>query len=199
MADIEKNTVNFQDNYDGKEQEPIVLPARYPNILVNGAGGIAVGMATNIAPHNLGEVIEAALAIMENGQLSDEELLEIIPGPDFPTGGLIMGRSGARQGVMTGRGSVTVRAKTEIEEIRKDRLAIITTQLPYQVNKANLQKKIVSLVNEKKIEGVSAVRDESDRVGMRLVIELKRDAVPEVVLNQLFRYCLLYTSDAADE
>ena len=160
----------------------------YPNILVNGAGGIAVGMATNIAPHNLGEVIEAALAIMENGQLSDEELLEIIPGPDFPTGGLIMGRSGARQGVMTGRGSVTVRAKTEIEEIRKDRLAIITTQLPYQVNKANLQKKIVSLVNEKKIEGVSAVRDESDRVGMRLVIELKRDAVPEVVLNQLFRY-----------
>ena len=188
LADIEKNTVNFQDNYDGKEQEPIVLPARYPNILVNGAGGIAVGMATNIAPHNLGEVIEAALAIMENGQLSDEELLEIIPGPDFPTGGLIMGRSGARQGVMTGRGSVTVRAKTEIEEIRKDRLAIITTQLPYQVNKANLQKKIVSLVNEKKIEGVSAVRDESDRVGMRLVIELKRDAVPEVVLNQLFRY-----------
>jgi len=188
LADIEKNTVNFQDNYDGKEQEPIVLPARYPNILVNGAGGIAVGMATNIAPHNLGEVIEAALAIMENGQLSDEELLEIIPGPDFPTGGLIMGRSGARQGVMTGRGSVTVRAKTEIEEIRKDRLAIVTTELPYQVNKANLQKKIVSLVNEKKIEGVSAVRDESDRVGMRLVIELKRDAVPEVVLNQLFRY-----------
>ena len=196
LADIEKNTVNFQDNYDGKEQEPIVLPARYPNILVNGAGGIAVGMATNIAPHNLGEVIDAALAIMENGQLSDEELLEIIPGPDFPTGGLIMGRSGARQGVMTGRGSVTVRAKTEIEEIRKDRLAIITTQLPYQVNKANLQKKIVSLVNEKKIEGVSAVRDESDRVGMRLVIELKRDAVPEVVLNQLFRYTPMQQNSA---
>ena len=165
-----------------------MLPARYPNILVNGAGGIAVGMATNIAPHNLGEVIDATLAIMENGQLSDDELLEIIPGPDFPTGGQIMGRSGARQGVMTGRGSVTVRAVTAIEEIRKDRFAIVTTELPYQVNKANLQKKIVSLVNEKKIEGVSAVRDESDRVGMRLVVELKRDAVPEVVLNQLFRY-----------
>jgi DNA gyrase subunit A len=188
LADIEKNTVNFQDNYDASESEPIVLPARYPNILVNGAGGIAVGMATNIAPHNLGEVIDATLALMENGQLSDEELLEIIPGPDFPTGGFIMGRSGARQGVMTGRGSVTVRAKTEIEEIRKERFAIVTTELPFQVNKANLQKKIVSLVNDKKIEGVSAVRDESDRVGMRLVVELKRDAVPEVVLNQLFRY-----------
>ena len=188
LADIEKNTVNFQDNYDASEREPVVLPARYPNILVNGAGGIAVGMATNIAPHNLGEVIDATLAIMENGQLSDDELLEIIPGPDFPTGGQIMGRSGARQGVMTGRGSVTVRAVTAIEEIRKDRFAIVTTELPYQVNKANLQKKIVSLVNDKKIEGVSAVRDESDRVGMRLVVELKRDAVPEVVLNQLFRY-----------
>ena len=188
LADIEKNTVNFQDNYDASEQEPVVLPARYPNILVNGAGGIAVGMATNIAPHNLGEVIDATLALMENGQLSDDELLEIIPGPDFPTGGQIMGRSGARQGVLSGRGSVTVRAVTEIEEIRKDRFAIVTTELPYQVNKANLQKKIVSLVNDKKIEGVAAVRDESDRVGMRLVVELKRDAVPDVVLNQLFRY-----------
>ncbi len=188
LADIEKNTVNFQDNYDSSEREPVVLPARYPNILVNGAGGIAVGMATNIAPHNLGEVIDATLALMANGQLTDDELLEIIPGPDFPTGGEIMGRSGARQGVMTGRGSVTVRAQTTIEEIRKDRFAIITTELPFQVNKANLQKKIVYLVNDKKIEGVSAVRDESDRVGMRLVVELKRDAVPEVVLNQLFRY-----------
>jgi len=188
LADIEKNTVNFQDNYDASEREPVVLPARYPNILVNGAGGIAVGMATNIAPHNLGEVIDATLALMENGQLSDDELLEIIPGPDFPTGGQIMGRSGARQGVLTGRGSVTVRAVTAVEEIRKDRFAIVTTELPYQVNKANLQKKIVSLVNDKKIEGVAAVRDESDRVGMRLVVELKRDAVPDVVLNQLFRY-----------
>ncbi len=188
LADIEKNTVNFQDNYDSSEQEPVVLPARFPNILVNGAGGIAVGMATNIAPHNLGEVIEATLALMENGQLSDDELLEIIPGPDFPTGGQIMGRSGAKQGVLTGRGSVTVRAVTAIEEIRKDRFAIVATELPYQVNKANLQKKIVALVNDKKIEGVSGVRDESDRVGMRLVVELKRDAVPEVVLNQLFRY-----------
>ena len=188
LADIEKNTVNFQDNYDASESEPVVLPARFPNILVNGAGGIAVGMATNIAPHNLGEVIDATLALMENGQLSDQDLLGIIPGPDFPTGGLIMGQSGARQGVLTGRGSVTVRAKTTIEEIRKDRFAIVATELPYQVNKANLQKKIVSLVGEKKIEGISAVRDESDRVGMRLVIELKRDAVPEVVLNQIFRY-----------
>ena len=188
LADIEKNTVNFQDNYDASESEPVVLPARFPNILVNGAGGIAVGMATNIAPHNLGEVIDATLALMENGQLSDQDLLDIIPGPDFPTGGLIMGQSGARQGVLTGRGSVTVRAKTTIEEIRKDRFAIVATELPYQVNKANLQKKIVSLVGEKKIEGISAVRDESDRVGMRLVIELKRDAVPEVVLNQIFRY-----------
>jgi len=188
LADIEKNTVNFQDNYDSSEQEPVVLPARFPNILVNGAGGIAVGMATNIAPHNLGEVIDATLALMENGQLSDDELLEIIPGPDFPTGGQIMGRSGAKQGVLTGRGSVTVRAVTAIEEIRKDRFAIVATELPYQVNKANLQKKIVALVNDKKIEGVSGVRDESDRVGMRLVVELKRDAVPEVVLNQLFRY-----------
>ena len=188
LADIEKNTVNFQDNYDASEREPVVLPARYPNILVNGAGGIAVGMATNIAPHNLGEVIDATLALMENGQLSDDELLEIIPGPDFPTGGQIMGRSGARQGVLTGRGSVTVRAVTTVEEIRKDRFAIVTTELPYQVNKANLQKKIVSLVNDKKVEGVAAVRDESDRVGMRLVVELKRDAVPDVVLNQLFRY-----------
>ena len=191
LADIEKNTVNFQENYDASETEPIVLPSRFPNILVNGAGGIAVGMATNIAPHNLGEVVDAAIAILENGKLTDEELLEIIPGPDFPTGALIMGRSGARSGVLTGKGSVTLRAVTAIEEIRKDRMAIVVTELPYQVNKANMIKKIAGLVNEKRIEGISAVRDESDRVGMRVVIELKRDAVPDVVLNQLFRYSQL--------
>ena len=188
LADIEKNTVNFQENYDASETEPVVLPSRFPNILVNGAGGIAVGMATNIAPHNLGEVIDATLALMDDGNLSDEDLLEIIPGPDFPTGALIMGRSGARSGVLTGKGSVTMRAVTEVEEIRKDRFAIIVTELPYQVNKANMIKKIAALVNEKRIEGISAVRDESDRVGMRVVIELKRDAVADVVLNQLFRF-----------
>ncbi len=188
LADIEKNTVNFQENYDASETEPVVLPSRFPNILVNGAGGIAVGMATNIAPHNLGEVVDATLALMDDGNLSDEDLLEIIPGPDFPTGALIMGRSGARAGVLTGKGSVTMRAVTEVEEIRKDRFAIVVTELPYQVNKANMIKKIAALVNEKRIEGISAVRDESDRVGMRVVIELKRDAVADVVLNQLFRF-----------
>ncbi len=191
LADIEKNTVNYQENYDSSETEPVVLPSRFPNILVNGAGGIAVGMATNIAPHNLGEVIDASIAILENGALTDEELLEIIPGPDFPTGALIMGRSGARQGVLTGRGSVTLRAVAEVEEIRKDRMAIVVTEIPFQVNKAHMIKKIASLVNEKRIEGISAVRDESDRVGMRVVIELKRDAVADVVLNQLYRYSQL--------
>lgn len=188
LADIEKNTVNFQDNYDSSESEPVVLPSRFPNILVNGAGGIAVGMATNIPPHNLGEVCEAAMALLADGQLSDTELLEIIPGPDFPTGGLLMGRSGAKQGVLTGRGTVTMRAVTEVEEIRKDRFAIVVTEIPFQVNKASMIAKMAALVNDKKIEGISAVRDESDRVGMRVVIELKRDAVPDVVLNQLFRY-----------
>ncbi len=187
LADIEKNTVNFQENYDASESEPVVLPARFPNILVNGAGGIAVGMATNIPPHNLGEVVDATIALLE-GPVSDDELLEIIPGPDFPTGGIMMGRGGARQGVLTGRGTVTVRARTHIEEIRKDRFAIIVDELPFQVNKANMIAKIASLVNEKRVEGVSAVRDESDRVGMRVVVELKRDAVPDVVLNQLYRF-----------
>lgn len=188
LADIEKNTVNFQENYDASESEPVVLPARFPNILVNGAGGIAVGMATNIAPHNLGEVCDAAMALLDNGALSDAELLDIIPGPDFPTGAMIMGRSGAKQGVLTGRGTVTMRAKTEVEEIRKDRYAIIVTEIPYQVNKASMITKIAALVNEKRIEGISGVRDESDRVGMRVVIELKRDANADVVLNQLYRY-----------
>ena len=187
LADIEKNTVNFQDNYDASESEPVVLPARFPNILVNGAGGIAVGMATNIAPHNLGEVCDATIALLD-GEVSDAELLEIIPGPDFPTGALIMGRGGAKQGVLTGRGTVTMRAKTHVEEIRKGREAIIVTELPFQVNKANMIAKIAGLVNEKRIEGISGVRDESDRVGMRVVIELKRDANSDVVLNQLYRF-----------
>jgi DNA gyrase subunit A len=194
LADIEKNTVNFQDNYDSSESEPVVLPARYPNLLVNGAGGIAVGMATNIAPHNLGEIIDATMLLLENSGVTDEELLELVPGPDFPTGGLIMGQSGARAGLLTGRGSVIMRARTNIEEIRKDRPAIIVTEIPYQVNKAMLIKKIAELVREKRVEGISDLRDESDRDGMRIVIELKRDAVPEVVLNQLFRFSQLQTN-----
>ncbi|PHR91091.1 MAG: DNA gyrase subunit A [Robiginitomaculum sp.] len=200
LADIEKNTVNFQDNYDSSESEPTVLPARYPNLLVNGASGIAVGMATNIPPHNLGEIIDATVLLLENGDanVSDEELLEIVPGPDFPTGGLIMGRSGAKSGLLTGRGSVIMRALTDVEEIRKDRFAIIVTEIPYQVNKANLIKKIAEHVREKRIEGISDLRDESDRDGMRIVVELKRDAVPEVVLNQLFRFSQLQTNFASN-
>lgn len=198
LADIEKDTVNFQENYDASESEPTVLPARYPNLLVNGAGGIAVGMATNIAPHNLGEIIDATLAMMDNGEISDEELLEIVPGPDFPTGGLILGQSGARQGLLTGRGSVIMRARHHLEEFKKDRTAIIFTEIPYQVNKANLIKKIAEHVREKRIEGISDLRDESDRDGMRIVIELKRDAVPDVVLNQLFRFSQLQTNFASN-
>jgi len=198
LADIEKNTVNFQENYDSSESEPVVLPSRFPNLLVNGAGGIAVGMATNIPPHNLVEVCNATLAMLENGRLSGEELLEIIPGPDFPTGGQILGRSGARQAVLTGRGSVTVRATHRIEERPKNRQAIIIDEIPYQVNKANLVKKIADLVREKKVEGISDLRDESDRVGMRVVIELKRDANPDVVLNQLYRFSQLQNNFATN-
>ncbi len=191
LADIEKNTVAFQDNYDASESEPVVLPAKYPNILVNGAGGIAVGMATNIPPHNLGEVCDAAMALLENGNLSDEELIQLIPGPDFPTGALIMGRSGSKASVLNGKGSIIQRARTHMEEIRKDRHAIIVTEIPYQVNKANMIKKIAELVRDKRVEGIAHLQDESDRNGMRVVIELKRDAVPDVVLNQLFRYSQL--------
>jgi len=198
LADIEKDTVNFQENYDASESEPTVLPARYPNLLVNGAGGIAVGMATNIAPHNLGEIIDATLAMMGNDEISDEELLEIVPGPDFPTGALILGQSGARQGLLTGRGSVIMRARHHLEEFKKDRTAIVFTEIPFQVNKANLIKKIAEHVREKRIEGISDMRDESDRDGMRIVIELKRDAVPDVVLNQLFRFSQLQTNFASN-
>ncbi len=194
LADIEKDTVDFQDNYDGKDQEPTVLPARFPNMLVNGAGGIAVGMATNIPPHNLGEVVDATLALIEDPDLSSEALMRYIPGPDFPTGGIILGRSGVRKAYTEGRGSVTIRAKTRIEEIRRDRHAIVIDEIPYQVNKASMIEKIADLVREKKIEGIAAVQDESDRIGVRVVIELRRDATPEVVLNQLYRFTPMQTS-----
>lgn len=194
MADIDKDTVDFQDNYDGKDKEPTVLPARFPNMLVNGAGGIAVGMATNIPPHNLGEVIDGTLALIENPDLSTEALMEIIPAPDFPTGGVILGRSGARKAYLEGRGSVIIRAKTRVEEIRKDRFAIILDEIPYQVNKAAMIEKMAELVREKKLEGISNIADESDRIGIRVVIELKRDATADVVLNQLFRFTQMQTS-----
>ncbi len=188
LADIDKDTVDFQDNYDGKDREPTVLPARYPNMLVNGAGGIAVGMATNIPPHNLGEVIDGTLALIADPDMSTEALMEIIPAPDFPTGGVILGRSGARKAYLEGRGSVVIRAKTRVEEIRKDRWAIIIDEIPYQVNKASMIEKIAELVREKRVEGIAHVQDESDRIGVRVVIELKRDATADVVLNQLFRF-----------
>ncbi|MEP5152310.1 DNA gyrase subunit A, partial [Planktotalea sp.] len=193
LSDIDKETVDFQDNYDGKDREPTVLPARYPNMLVNGAGGIAVGMATNIPPHNLGEVVTATLALIENPDLTTEELIEYVPGPDFPTGGMMLGRSGARKAYLEGRGSVVIRAKTRVEEIRKERYAIIVDEIPYQVNKSSMIEKIAEQVREKKIEGVAHVQDESDRNGVRVVVELKRDATAEVVLNQLFRFTPMQT------
>jgi len=194
LADIDKDTVDFQLNYDEKELEPVVLPARIPNLLVNGAGGIAVGMATNIPPHNLGEVIDACLALLDDPEVSDETLLDLVPGPDFPTGGEIMGRTGARNALRDGRGSVIVRGKAAIETIRKDREAIVITELPYQVNKQTLIERIAEMVREKRLEGIADVRDESDRQGMRMVIELKRDASGDVILNQLFRYTALQSS-----
>ncbi|KHQ53987.1 DNA gyrase subunit A [Mameliella alba] len=194
LTDIDKETVDFQDNYDGKEREPTVLPARYPNVLVNGAEGIAVGMATRIPPHNLGEVIDATLALIENPDMSTEELIEYIPGPDFPTGGVILGRSGARKAYLECRGSVIIRAKTRIEEIRKDRYAIVIDEIPYQVNKATMIERIAEAARDKKIEGIAHVQDESDRDGVRVVVELKRDATAEVVLNQLFRFTPMQVS-----
>ncbi len=194
LADIDKETVDFQDNYDGKDREPTVLPARFPNMLVNGAEGIAVGMATRIPPHNLGEVIDGTLAMIENPDISMEQLMEIIPAPDFPTRATILGRSGARKAYLEGRGSVIIRAKTHVEEIRKDRWAIIVDEVPYQVNKARMIEIIAEMVRDKKIEGISGVADESDRIGVRVVIELKRDATPDVVLNQLYRFTPMQTS-----
>ena len=194
LADIEKDTVDFQDNYDGKDKEPTVLPVRFPNMLVNGAGGIAVGMATNIPPHNLGEVVDATLALIDDPDLTSGQLIEYVPGPDFPTGGVMLGRSGARKAYLEGRGSVIIRSKTRVEELRKDRYAIVVDEIPYQVNKAAMIEKIAEAVREKRIEGVSHVQDESDRNGVRVVVELKRDATPEVVLNQLFRFSPMQTS-----
>ena len=194
LEDIDKQTVDFQDNYDGSEKEPVVLPAAFPNILVNGAGGIAVGMATNIPPHNLGEVIDACMLYLDNQDVTIEEMMEVCPGPDFPTGGIILGRTGCRSALTTGRGSVIMRGKTEIEEIRPGRMAIIISEVPYQVNKARMIERMAELVREKKIEGISDLRDESDKSGVRVVVEVKKDAMPDVVLSQLFTYTPLQTS-----
>ena len=188
LDDLDKDTVDFQPNYDASEREPQVLPARFPNLLVNGAGGIAVGMATNIPPHNLGEVIDACLAYLENGAISTEELMAIVPGPDFPTGGIILGRAGARSAYETGRGSVIVRSRWELEEGRGDRRSIVLTEIPYQQGKNALVEKIAEAVKEKRVEGVTDVRDESNREGVRVVIDLRRDATVDVVLNQLWRH-----------
>ena len=194
IDDIDKNTVDFQANYDETVQEPVVLPAKFPNILVNGASGIAVGMATNIPPHNLGEVIDACKAYIGNPNITLDEICEIVKGPDFPTGGVILGSRGIREAFYTGRGSVVMRGKCHFEEIRKDRQAIIVTEVPYQVNKASMITKMAELVREKRIEGISDLRDESDRQGVRVVIEIKRDFQPDVVLNQLYKYTPLQTS-----
>jgi DNA gyrase subunit A len=198
LEDLDKGTVDFQSNYDDSEREPTVLPARFPNLLVNGAGGIAVGMATNIPPHNLGEVIDATIALIDNPALGIEELIRIIPGPDFPTGGIILGRQGIRSAYHLGRGSIVMRGKVDFETIRKDREAIIVTEIPYQVNKASMVERIAELVRDKKIEGISDLRDESDRDGYRVVVELKRDATPDVVLNQLYRFTPLQSTFGAN-
>jgi DNA gyrase subunit A len=194
LADIDRDTVDFVPNYDESEQEPRVLPATYPNLMINGAEGIAVGMATRIPPHNPGEIIDATLALIADPATPLEDLMKIVPGPDFPTGGIILGRSGIRSGLETGRGSIIIRSRCAFEEIRKDRTAIIISELPYQVNKATLQERIAELVRAKQVEGISDIRDESDRTGMRVVIELKRDATPEVVLNQLYRFTNMQVS-----
>ncbi|MEH2497727.1 DNA gyrase subunit A [Bradyrhizobium sp. AZCC 1678] len=198
LGDIDKDTVDFQPNYDSSEKEPSVLPARFPNLLVNGAGGIAVGMATNIPPHNLGEVIDACTALIDNPALGIDDLINIIPGPDFPTGGIILGRQGIRSAYHLGRGSIVMRGKVTIDAIRKDREAIIITEIPYQINKATMVERIAELVREKKIEGVADLRDESDRDGFRVVIELKREAMADVVLNQLYRFTPLQTNFPAN-
>ena len=195
LTDIDKETVDFIPNYDDSEVEPSVLPAKFPQLLVNGSGGIAVGMATNIPPHNLGEIIDATIAIIRTPEVTLEELMKLVPGPDFPTGGLIYGKSGIEQAYRTGRGSIVMRAKTEVEKTHKgDREQIIVTEIPYQINKARLHAKIAELMRDKRIEGISEVRDESDREGIRLVIELKKDVFPQVVLNQLYRLTDLQTS-----
>jgi DNA gyrase subunit A len=198
IEDIDKDTVDFHPNYDESKEEPGVLPARFPNLLVNGAGGIAVGMATNIPPHNLGEIVDACLAYIDDPAIGIDDLIEIVPGPDFPTGGSILGRAGIRAAYHLGRGSIIMRARSTMEEIRREREAIVFTEIPYQVNKASLVEKIAELVREKKVEGIADLRDESDRDGMRIVVELKRDAMADVVLNQLYRYTPLQTSFGAN-
>ncbi|MCX7304456.1 MAG: DNA gyrase subunit A [Hyphomicrobiales bacterium] len=198
LEDIDKDTVDFQDNYDGTDSEPKVLPARFPNLLVNGSGGIAVGMATNIPPHNLTEVCNGAIAIIDNPAMDLTDLMEIVPGPDFPTGGIVLGRSGIYNAYSTGRGSIMMRGKVHIEDIRNDREAIIVTEIPYQVNKSSMIEKMAELVRDKRIEGISDIRDESDRQGYRVVVELKKDANAEVILNQLYRYTPLQTSFGAN-
>jgi DNA gyrase subunit A len=198
LDDLDKDTVEFRENYDGSLKEPVVLPAKFPNLLVNGSGGIAVGMATNIPPHNLGEVIEACIAHLDNPEISIDELNRIVPGPDFPTGGLILGRTGIASAYHKGRGSIIMRARVHVEEIRKDREALIVTAIPYQVNKRVLIEKIAEQVREKKLEGISDIWDESNREGMRVVIELRRDAIADVVLNQLWRFSDLQTSFGAN-
>ena len=198
LADIDQETVDFGPNYDGSEQEPLLLPSRLPNLLVNGSSGIAVGMATNIPPHNLQEVVDGCLYCLRNPNCTVDELIELIPAPDFPTGGIIYGMSGVREGYRTGRGRVIMRAKTHFEDLEKgNRQAIVVDAIPYQVNKKTLQERIAELVNDKKIEGISDIRDESDKDGMRLVIELKRGEVPEVVLNNLYKNTQL--QDTFDE
>src|SRR3954470_12120330 len=189
LVDIDKETVDFGPNYDGSEHEPLVMPSRIPNLLINGSSGIAVGMATNIPPHNLTEVIDACLALLARPEITIDELIEIVPAPDFPTAGIIYGISGVREGYRTGRGRVVMRAKTHFEEYGKDggRIAIIVDELPYQVNKKSLLERIAENVRDKKLEGISDIRDESDKSGMRVVIELKRGEVPEVVLNNLYK------------
>ena len=201
LEDIEAETVDFIDNFDGSQQEPTVLPSRIPQLLLNGSAGIAVGMATNIPPHNLGELIAGLLALIENPELDDQELMTLIPGPDFPTGGQILGRTGIRETYLSGRGSVTMRGVAEIETIeatgRPDRDAVIITALPYQTNKAAMIERIAEMVNDKKLEGISDIRDESDRDGMRIVVELRRDAYPQVVLNNLYKLTPLQSNFSA--
>lgn len=194
LADIDKDTVNFQANYDESEHEPVVLPARFPNLLVNGGTGIAVGMATNIPSHSLGEVIDGVCAVIDDPEIDTLGLMQHIPGPDFPTGGIILGAGGIRQAYETGKGSIIIRSRSHVEEIRKDRWAIVITEIPYQVNKASMIEKIAECVQTKRIEGISDIRDESDRDGVRVVVELKRDAVADVVLNQLYRFTPVQTS-----
>jgi DNA gyrase subunit A len=198
LEDIDSSTVDFQANYDGNEREPMVLPARFPNLLVNGAGGIAVGMATNIPPHNLGEIVDATVALIDNPEMGIDDLIGIVPGPDFPTGGIILGRVGIRGAYHIGRGSIIMRGKVAFETVRKEREAIVISEIPYQVNKASMVEKIAELVKEKKIEGIADLRDESDRDGYRVVVELKRDAMADVVLNQLYRFTPLQSTFGAN-